>query len=70
MDARTRASTSIAQAKTDLDRALLEIDLIQTYDPAVFAGVAALLGLIALIAALIPAHRATRVNPLDAVRGM
>jgi len=43
---------------------------IQTYDPAVFAGVAALLGLIALIAALIPAHRATRVNPLDAVRGM
>ena len=43
---------------------------IQTYDPAVFAGVALLLALIALIAALIPAHRATRVNPLDAVRGL
>ena len=34
MDARTRASTSIAIAKTELERALLEIDLIQTYDPA------------------------------------
>lgn len=34
MDARTRASTSIAIAKTELERALLEIDLIQTFDPA------------------------------------
>jgi len=42
---------------------------IRTYDPAVFGGVALLLGVIALIAALVPAHRATRVNPLDAVRG-
>jgi putative ABC transport system permease protein len=41
---------------------------VQTYDPAVFAGVALLLSAIALIAALVPAHRATRVNPLDAVR--
>jgi len=32
-------------------------------------GVALLLGLIALNAGLVPAHRATRVNPLDAVRG-
>ena len=43
---------------------------IKTYDPAVFAGVALLLSAIALVAALIPAHRATRVNPLDAVRGL
>jgi len=43
---------------------------IRTYDPAVFGGVALLLGVIALIAALVPAHRATRVNPVDAVRGL
>jgi putative ABC transport system permease protein len=43
---------------------------VQTYDPAVFAGVALLLSVIALLAALVPAHRATRVNPLDAVRGL
>jgi signal transduction histidine kinase len=34
MDARIRASASIAQAKNELDRALVEIDLIQTFDPA------------------------------------
>lgn len=43
---------------------------VQTDDPAVFAGVAFLLSAIALLAALVPAHRATRVNPLDAVRGL
>jgi predicted permease len=43
---------------------------IKTYDPAVFGGVALLLSVIALVAALVPAHRATRVNPLDAVRGL
>jgi predicted permease len=43
---------------------------VQTYDPVVFAGVALLLSVIALLAALVPAHRATRVNPLDAVRGL
>jgi len=42
---------------------------IEPYDPIVFAAVTALLTTIALIAALVPAHRATRVNPLDAVRG-
>ncbi len=41
---------------------------VETYDPAVFLGVAGLLSAIALVAALVPAHRATRVNPLDAVR--
>jgi predicted permease len=41
---------------------------VRTYDPAVFAGVTVLLCAAALVAALVPAHRATRVNPLDAVR--
>ncbi len=43
---------------------------VKTYDPAVFIGVASLLSVIALVAALVPAHRATRINPLDAVRGL
>ena len=43
---------------------------VKTYDPAVFVGVALLLSVVALVAALVPAHRATRVNPLDAVRGI
>jgi putative ABC transport system permease protein len=42
---------------------------VKTYDPAVFGGVALLLSVVALLAALVPAHRATRINPLDAVRG-
>ena len=34
MDARTRASSSIAQAKAELDKALADIDMIQTVNPA------------------------------------
>ena len=42
---------------------------VKTYDPLVFLVVAGLLGTVALVAVLVPAQRATRVNPLDAVRG-
>jgi predicted permease len=37
-------------------------------DPLTFAGVTALLGLIALLACLVPAYRASRVNPVVALR--
>jgi putative ABC transport system permease protein len=37
-------------------------------DPATFAGVAAVFALVAAVAASIPAHRATRVDPLVALR--
>jgi putative ABC transport system permease protein len=37
-------------------------------DPATFAAAAALLLLVALLAALLPAWRAARVDPVDALR--
>ena len=38
-------------------------------DPLTFAAVALLLGLIALLACILPARRAARINPMEALRG-
>jgi putative ABC transport system permease protein len=49
-----------------LSRLLFDID---PTDPATFVAVAALLGAVAIMAAVIPARRAGRVNPVEVLRG-
>ena len=44
MDTRERAISSISQARTELDRALAELDCLRTYDPALVGLVAHALG--------------------------
>jgi len=44
MDTRTRAISSITKARTELDRALAELDTVRTYDPALVGLVAHALG--------------------------
>jgi putative ABC transport system permease protein len=41
---------------------------VRPFDPAIFAGVAALLAIIAVVAAYVPARRASRLDPLQALR--
>jgi ABC-type antimicrobial peptide transport system permease subunit len=41
---------------------------VRAADPAVFLGVAAILGLVAAIASLIPSFRAIRIRPATALR--
>lgn len=41
---------------------------VAAFDPAIVAGTAGILVIIVLIATLLPSHRASRVDPLQALR--
>jgi len=41
---------------------------VSAYDPATFAAVSALLAMVAHVASVIPAYRATKVDPMRALR--
>jgi len=60
------AGTAVAMALADLVSALLFG--ISARDPLTFAGVCALLFAVSLIASLVPAYRAARVDPMTALR--
>jgi ABC-type antimicrobial peptide transport system permease subunit len=42
---------------------------LRSWDPGVFAGVAGILAIIALLASYVPSRRATRVDPVEVLRG-
>jgi ABC-type antimicrobial peptide transport system permease subunit len=42
---------------------------ISASDPVAFAGVVALLGVVAVVASYVPARRAARIEPMDVLRG-
>jgi putative ABC transport system permease protein len=61
------AGLVLAPAGTWLGRSLFYD--VSPFDPASFAGVAAFLALVAFLASYVPARRATRVDPVVALRG-
>ena len=56
---------ALALARAIVSRLLFETS---PHDPTTFVAVAAVLGAVALLAAYLPARRATRVDPVDALR--
>ena len=57
-------------ARSSLFARILASMLFETspYDPITLATIIILLGAIAVLACLLPAYRATRINPIDALR--